>query len=409
LIFSRPANSLYVLNPIKGIGIMGKSVQKITEKISLIASKETWIEGLAIQQLITTSALADMHQVAGMPDLHPGRGYPIGAAFYTRNKIYPALVGNDIGCGMSLWQTSAKTSKVNLSKLAKKFANIERPLDESWSTMIANRKNDKSITESSFDHALGTIGGGNHFAEFQAIDDIYDQQAFNELGLNKKHLQLLVHSGSRGYGQSILFEHIRQFNHDGINTHGSDFEHYLSRHDEAVRWAELNRELIAQRFLMAIKAQGNCLLDINHNLVSSKNINGQSGWLHRKGATPSDQGYVVIPGSRGDYTYLVKPITSNTEISNLSLFSLAHGAGRKWKRGECQGRLSHKYKRKDMIRTALGSHVICGNKTLLYDEAPQAYNDCGSVVTDMVDAGLITVIAKLRPVLTFKTNGDCSS
>ena len=396
---------------------MDKSVQKITENVSLIASKETWIEGLAIDQLIKTSELAGMHRVAGMPDLHPGRGYPIGAAFFTLNKIYPALVGNDIGCGMSLWQTSAKVSKVNLDKLAKKFEHVEQPLDESWSSIIENRKHDKGITNNGYDRALGTIGGGNHFAEFQAIDEVYDQIALDELGLNKKHLQLLVHSGSRGLGQSILVEHITKHNHDGLNTDDEDFQDYMVKHDEAVCWAELNRELIAKRFLEAIRAKGDCALDINHNLVSAKNIDDSDGWLHRKGATPSDKGYVVIPGSRGDYSYLVKPITlnensnneANAENLNTSLFSLAHGAGRKWKRGECHGRLGHKYKREDLYGTALGSRVVCGNKELLYDEAPQAYKKCETVISDMVDAGLIEVVAKLRPVLTFKTNGDCSS
>jgi release factor H-coupled RctB family protein len=391
---------------------MGKSVQKITENVSLIASTDTWIEGLAIQQLIKTSELSGMHSVAGMPDLHPGRGYPIGAAFFTTNKIYPALVGNDIGCGMSLWQTSAKVSKVNLDKLAKKFEHIEKPLDESWSEIIENRKTDKGITIDSYDRALGTIGGGNHFAEFQAIDEVYDQIALDELGLNKKHLQLLVHSGSRGLGQSILVEHITKHNHDGLNFDDNGFQDYMAKHDEAVRWAELNRELIAKRFLEAIRANGDCALDINHNLVSSKNIDDCDGWLHRKGATPSDKGYVVIPGSRGDYSYLVKPLSQNGKTSenlNTSLFSLAHGAGRKWKRGECHGRLGHKYKREDLYRTALGSRVVCGNKELLYDEAPQAYKKCETVISDMVDAGLIEVVAKLRPVLTFKTNGDCSS
>ena len=401
---------------------MGKSVQKITENVSLIASTDTWIEGLAIQQLIKTSELSGMHSVAGMPDLHPGRVYPIGAAFFTTNKIYPALVGNDIGCGMSLWQTSAKVSKVNLDKLAKKFEHVEQPLNGSWSEIIEKRKADKGITTDNYDRALGTIGGGNHFAEFQAIDEVYDQTALDELGLNKKHLQLLVHSGSRGLGQSILVEHITKHNHDGLvtdteKTDDNDFQDYMAKHDEAVRWAELNRELIAKRFLEAIRANGDCALDINHNLVSSKNIDGCDGWLHRKGATPSDKGYVVIPGSRGDYSYLVKPITLNEKLSNsetsdnlnTSLFSLAHGAGRKWKRGECHGRLGHKYKREDLYRTALGSRVVCGNKELLYDEAPQAYKKCETVISDMVDAGLIKVIAKLRPVLTFKTNGDCSS
>ncbi|MCF2856673.1 RNA ligase RtcB family protein [Pseudoalteromonas sp. SMS1] len=384
---------------------MGNCVQKITENTTLIASKDTWIEGLAIQQLIKTSELAGMHRVAGMPDLHPGRGYPIGAAFFTTSKIYPALVGNDIGCGMSLWQTSAKISKVNLDKLAKKFTHVEQPLDESWDSFIQTRKAEKDIVTHHFDHALGTIGGGNHFAEFQAIDEVYEYRALDKLGLNKKHLQLLVHSGSRGLGQSILVKHIAQHNHDGLYLDTSDFHAYITAHNEAVRWAELNREVIALRFLDAIRTTGHCTLDINHNLVSPKCIDNTSGWLHRKGATPSDKGYVVIPGSRGDYSYLVRPLVNTS--APASLYSLAHGAGRKWKRGECQGRLSHKYKRVDLYHTALGSRVICGNKELLYDEAPQAYKKCETIISDLVDANLVEVVAKLRPVLTFKTNGGC--
>ncbi len=383
---------------------MDNSVQTITKSVCLIASKKTWIEDLAIQQLIKTSELKNMQSVAGMPDLHPGRGYPIGAAFFTKEKIYPALVGNDIGCGMGFWQTSLAVSKINLDKLAKKLSDVEAPLDESWLEENERAKGHKNISNNSFDRSLGTIGGGNHFAEFQAIDEVYDQDSFNALNLDKKYLMLLVHSGSRGVGQSILMDHVTSHNHDGLNETDKEFRHYMSQHDEAVRWAELNRELIAKRFIKAIKARGQCVLDINHNLVSAKNIDGVDGWLHRKGATPSDNGYVVIPGSRGDYSYLVKPIASPT-----SLYSLAHGAGRKWKRGECRGRLDKKYKREDLYRTSLGSRVICGNKELLYDEAPQAYKKCETVISDMEDAGLIELVARLRPVLTFKTHGECSA
>ncbi len=382
---------------------MDNSVQTITKSVCLIASQKTWVEDLAIQQLIKTSELKYMQRVAGMPDLHPGRGYPIGAAFFTKGKIYPALVGNDIGCGMGFWQTSLAVSKINLDKLVKKLGDVETPLDESWLAEIESGKDRKNITNNNFDRSLGTIGGGNHFAEFQAIEEVYDHDSFNQLNLDKKHLMLLVHSGSRGLGQSILMDHVSTHNHDGLNESDNEFSHYMSQHDEAVRWAELNRELIAKRFIKAVKAKGQCVLDINHNLVSSKNIDGTDGWLHRKGATPSDNGYVVIPGSRGDYSYLVKPIASPT-----SLYSLAHGAGRKWKRGECRGRLDKKYKREDLYRTSLGSRVICGNKELLYDEAPQAYKKCETVIADMEDAGLIEVVAKLRPVLTFKTHGECS-
>ena len=388
---------------------MGNSVQTLATNVSFIASENTWIEGLAIQQLLNTAALADMVSVAGMPDLHPGRGYPVGAAFFTAGRIYPALIGNDIGCGMGLWQTTAKLSKVNIDKLAKRLHSVEQPLGADWQSEIADAQAQRGLQATAFDASLGTIGGGNHFAEFQAVDKVFLANEFTQLGLDTQHLQLLVHSGSRGLGQAILTEHIQAFNHAGIAEEQAGFNAYLARHDSAVRWAELNRVLIARRFMAAIRESGNCVLDVNHNLVVPATIKGVDGWLHRKGATPADCGYVVIPGSRGDYSYLVKPLLNSATYGEGSLRSLAHGAGRKWKRGDCHGRLSHKYKRDDLYRTALGSRVICGNKELLYDEAPQAYKKCESVIDDLVDAGLLAVVARLKPVLTFKTHGDCSA
>ncbi|MGF1704502.1 RNA ligase RtcB family protein [Enterovibrio baiacu] len=391
---------------------MDKSVQILTEKVSLFASERTWIEGLAIQQLIKTSELAGMIAVAGMPDLHPGRGYPIGAAFFSDTKVYPALVGNDIGCGMALWQSSLNLSKVNVDKLAKKLQHVESELDESWQPLVQRRKAEKQISDSLFDAALGTIGGGNHFAEFQAVDEVYDASEMDQLNIDRRKLLLLAHSGSRGLGQSILVRHIAEHNHRGLNANSPAHLAYMQSHNEAVRWAELNRELIARRFFDAINVSGECVLDVNHNFIEKSTLLGdeqKAGWLHRKGATPSDKGYVVIPGSRGDYSYLVKPTEMMGKQQALALFSLAHGAGRKWKRGECQARLSHKYKKDDLYKTSLGSKVICGDKGLLYDEAPQAYKRCDSIIDDLINAGLITLVARLRPVLTFKTQGGCSA
>lgn len=47
-----------------------------------------------------------------MPDLHPGKGIPIGASIITEGIIYPELVDNDIGCGMSFIKTGIQTSKL---------------------------------------------------------------------------------------------------------------------------------------------------------------------------------------------------------------------------------------------------------------------------------------------------------
>ena len=57
----------------------------------------------------------------------------------------------------------------------------------------------------------------------------------------------------------------------------------------------------------------------------------------------------------------------------------------------------------ELMQTSLGSRVICEDRDLLYEEAPMAYKPVESVIEALVEAGLIRVIATLRPVLTYKT------
>ena len=55
----------------------------------------------------------------------------------------------------------------------------------------------------------------------------------------------------------------------------------------------------------------------------------------------------------------------------------------------------------------LGSIVVCADKALVYEEAPQAYKNIDSIIEAMRQAGLIEPIARLKPVLTYKTSGGC--
>ena len=114
---------------------------------------------------------------------------------------------------------------------------------------------------------------------------------------------------------------------------------------------------------------------------------------------------MVIPDSRGDYSYLVRPIAENGADA---LFSLAHGAGRKWQRGECKARLSHKFSADSLRQTAFGSAVVCEDKALIFEEAPQAYKKIDSIIAAMSDFGLIELVARMKPVLTYKTAGGCA-
>jgi release factor H-coupled RctB family protein len=380
---------------------MGNFVKKLSDRACVVASDTTWMEDAAIAQLITTSQLEGMQRVAGMPDLHPGRGYPVGAAFFSTERFYPALVGNDIGCGMALWQTDLQASAVRLDKLEKRVGNIDGPMDDADAR--AQAMSDAGVQPSGHEASLGTIGGGNHFAEFQQVDTVHAPEALTALGIDRQRLLLLVHSGSRGLGERILRQHVDAFGHRGLEADTPEAAAYLAQHDAALRYARCNRQLVAQRLLGNVRAEGRCVLDVHHNFVAPSVIDGQAGWLHRKGATPSDAGPVLIPGSRGDYSHLVRP----TRECHDTLLSLAHGAGRKWIRSACKDRLFKLMTPTQMGRTALGSRVICNDRQLIYEEAPQAYKGIDSVVQSLVGAGLIELLARTKPVLTYKTRGEC--
>lgn len=366
-----------------------------TATVRVVASPKSWIEGEAVQQLERTAALPGMRAAIGMPDLHPGKGSPIGAAFLCEGRIYPHLVGNDIGCGMSLWSTDLLRRKQKLDRWAERLDDLDGPWSGDPSALLAA----DGLPATDHDASLGTIGGGNHFAELQQIESVDDPAAFEAAGLDEAHLLLLVHSGSRGLGEAVLRAHVDRFAGAGLPTASDDARDYLRAHDGAVAWARVSRALIARRFAEGLGAEVTRRLDVCHNSVTASPDGAPDRWLHRKGAAPSTEGLVVIPGSRGALSYLVRPDPARADAG----FSLAHGAGRKWKRADAKDRLQARYRPDDLVRTELGGRVICDDRDLLYEEAPEAYKKIDAVVGDLVAEGLCAVIATLRPILTYKT------
>ena len=356
-------------------------------EVRVIASAQTWIEGSAVAQLEKMAELTGMRLAVGMPDLHPGKGSPIGAAFVTDDWIYPALVGNDIGCGIGLWRTGLN-GKPRRDAWAEKLRGLEAP----WDGDAAAWREARGVTEAGHDESLGTIGGGNHFAELQSLETVVDAAGCAALGVTADAVYLCVHSGSRGLGEAILREHVEQHGMGGLAE--GEAGGYLARHDAAMGWAAANRELIAARMLARLHTEGERLSDVCHNWVERREM----GWVHRKGAAPSTAGAVVIPGSRGAFSYLVRPVAPREE----SAFSLAHGAGRKWSRTDSRARLEKRYTARQLERTELQSHVICEDKALLYEEAPQAYKNITTVIADLTAAGFVEVLAILRPLVTYK-------
>jgi len=223
--------------------------------VRLFASSNNWIEGEAVRQLYAVAKFEGMRLAVGFPDLHPGKGSPVGAAFVTEGLIYPYLIGGDIGCGMALFKTDLVQRDMKLNRWADLHFDLEHP----WEGDVQEVLVGSELESTEFDQAFGTLGGGNHFAELQMVDDVLDARAFKLFGLGKQQLVVLVHSGSRGLGESILRDYVDEHQAGGSDAESLAAAAYLQGHDLAVRWAKANQGLLAQRFVQLLGAEADLL------------------------------------------------------------------------------------------------------------------------------------------------------
>jgi release factor H-coupled RctB family protein len=360
-----------------------QSRSSATASVAVFASPGSWIESDAIDQCHQVAALDGMVHVAAMPDLHPGKGAPIGAAMAS-TVLYPLLVGSDIGCGIAVFPIRLKRAVPE--KLAARFPDLDRALDpEDVDTEI------RGEIPAGHVEGLGTVGRGNHFVELARVATVLEADNAERLGLSAGDLVLIVHSGSRGLGAAILRAH--------TEVHGAgpapDPAAYLAMHDDAVRWGALNRRLLAARVADALGAEPTePVVDLCHNLVEVRD----GGYLHRKGAAPGDGRDVLVAGTRGTPSYLVA-----AHAGAAANHSVAHGAGRKMSRADALRRGKAKHTVAELRRTPLGSIVVCGDRQLLFEEAPSAYKRIEQVIDDLVAHELATPVLTTVPLISYKT------
>jgi release factor H-coupled RctB family protein len=390
-----------------------------TPSLYHVLAEHTHVDPDAIKQLRTTAALPGIVYAAGMPDLHPGNRFPVGASFLSRGKIYPPLIGGDIGCGMALFATPLAAG-ADPAKLAEKMRGLEGGwVDGDPAAFLGAR----GVATTSFDTAsLGTVGGGNHFAELQELETVHDAEACAALGLLQERLHLLVHTGSRGLGQAVL-----RAQPVSLEVGSAECTAYLEAHDHACAWASANRALVAHRVFDRLCPSADLdalrpLFEITHNNVVPHEFSATDAvaaglterdasevWVHRKGAAPSlGQGDpLIIPGSRGARTYVLV----STGVQARNAFSVAHGAGRAVPRAVAAARRPGSPSRlaramRDAAENGLGGRVVCEDEELVFEEAPSCYKDVDSVVRDLEEAGVARIVGVMRPVVTYKTRKE---
>ena len=190
------------------------------------------------------------------------------------------------------------------------------------------------------DGDLGTIGGGNHFVEIQAVVEIRNPRLAYQSNVKVGQLAIAIHSGSRSVGKYIggmwrdraksawlkgyPFPQSSLFSLSTA-THPDLVAEYLAAEATAANYAFVNRLILAELLRLRLRQvygdlAAPLVCDIPHNLTFP---NGD-GWIVRKGACAAAAGQLLItPGSMGTPSYLLSGLGNDRYLN-----SAAHGAGR---------------------------------------------------------------------------------
>mmetsp|Transcript_3236 Transcript_3236/g.7105 ORF Transcript_3236/g.7105 Transcript_3236/m.7105 type:complete len:507 (+) Transcript_3236:115-1635(+) len=440
----------------------------------------------AVKQLANVAALPGIvKRSIALPDVHSGYGFAIGnvAAFDMDDPeavVSPGGVGFDINCGVRLLRTNLSERDVAPLKedLAQALfdhipvgvgsqgiiptsakdleAALELGMDwslregyawaedkehcEEYGRMLA--ANPAKVSARAKKRGLpqmGTLGAGNHYAEIQVVEKIFDVAAARKMGIEwEGQVCVMIHSGSRGLGHQVatdaLVEMERAMARDKIATNdrqlacarisSKEGQDYLQAMACAANYAWVNRSsmtfLTRQAFAKMFSSTPDDLdmhvvYDVSHNIakVEEHMVDGRLKRLlvHRKGSTrafpphhpliPVDYQLtgqpVLIGGTMGTCSYV---LTGTEQGFGETFGSTCHGAGRARSRNNSRNKLDYTQVL-DALKTQ-GIAIRVASPKLVMEEAPESYKDVTEVVDTCHAAGVSKRCVKLRPIAVIK-------
>lgn len=439
-----------------------------------------------VKQIANVAALPGIvgHSV-GLPDIHSGYGFAIGnmAAFDMNDPkavVSPGGVGFDINCGVRLLRTNLSERDVLPIKeqLAQSMfdhipvgvgskgiipmnaGDLEEALEMGvdWSlregyawaedkehceeygrmlnadpSKVSLRAKKRGLPQ------LGTLGAGNHYAEIQVVEEIYDKWAASKMGIDGKgQICVMIHSGSRGFGHQVATDALvameKAMKRDDILVNdrqlacarisSQEGQDYLKSMSAAANFAWVNRSsmtfLCRQAFAKAFNTTPDDLdmhviYDVSHNIAKMEThvIDGKERTLlvHRKGSTrafpphhpliPVDYQLtgqpVLIGGTMGTCSYV---LTGTEQGMQETFGSTCHGAGRALSRAKSRRNLDYQ----DVLDKLqqMGISIRVASPKLVMEEAPESYKNVTDVVDTCHAAGISKKCIKLRPIAVIK-------
>lgn len=365
------------------------------------------IEESARLQMDTAARLPVSVAGALMPDAHHGYGLPIGGVLATRDAIIPYAVGVDIGCRMclSIFDIMPETLK-NRPDYFKKIL-TESTLFGAGKD-FGNKKMDAEVMHNKiFDDIpfirelkgkasvqLGSSGSGNHFAEFGIVNVEKNAEHFNLPA--GKYVALLTHSGSRGLGATIAAHYTQlamkqtklpsEAKHLAwLDMSSEEGQEYFMSMNLAGDYASACHDVIHKKVARALGEDKVTRVENHHNFAWKEEYNGETVYVHRKGATPAGKNVLgIIPGSMTAPGYIV---SGRGNASSLN--SASHGAGRKMSRTKALASITS-----EALKAELKLHDV----TLIgggLDEAPFAYKDINDIMKSQED--LVDIVGTFKP------------
>lgn len=344
-------------------------------------------------------------RIAMMPDMHAAEGCTVGTSMTISERINPAFVGGDIGCGMQVFKLADKS--IDFWKLDECIREKIPSGAKIYDRSVAGVKSVPLDVLHCYDFlrheivlkSFGTLGGGNHFIEVgRGMDDA---------------LYLIIHSGSRRLGRDVAQYHQVQafLEHHGIDSgearkkkirvsdikssvhpadcflSGENLKRYLHDMNIAVEYASKSRINMGE---VVIDALG---LTVDDSFTTIHNYIDVAAGVLRKGAVSAQKNErLLIPINMKDGSLLC--VGKGNEEWN---YTAPHGSGRIMKRSDVREQFTMEEYRKEMegiFTTSVGESTL--------DESPMAYRRIEEILNAIEPTAEVSDI--LTPVYNFKAS-----
>lgn len=450
--------------------------------VRIIANEELIddiLAGEACEQAIQTAMLPGLvgHLVV-MPDVYSGQGAPVGIVAVSKwpvGAIAPGAIGHDINTGVRLLGSDIRVDTVEdaFDDLADRLqGHIPCGVDAEGSIQLTKSEVDhvaqsgaqwalrkdmaqqddlvraeeggrlneaepskvSDVAQSLGAQQLGTLGGGEHFIEILAVEEVFNRAAALTMGLKEGTLVAQIHCGSRGYGRQVCTDYIERFQEVGhdyditppnpnlacVPLESSEAEDYMGAMRAAANYAYANRQVLAHRvrevFDDVLDGMGDRLktvYDVAHNLgqIEMHQVDGKHMrcYVHRKGAArafgPGTPGIslpyralgqpVLVPGSMGETSWVM---LATRNAMQKSFGSACHGAGRTMSRHEANHQTDQVALDESLEEKGVRVRSSGTGDSSASTGGVQIKENIDAVVETVAGADLASKVARLKPL-----------